>query len=502
MDARLGTRSHDSDGVQKSVVGILAGALAVLTAALLLAVAAAAPAAPVTGARSTAAGAFVWRSPALSGLTGNNGTDFVVAGPRGSVYSVASVAVKWTPVRSAFQVSRLSAAGGRVIWRKTFRGAARTYAVARGVAVDGHGDVVVTGSELVKAGQGECLLVLKLRAADGKQLWARTLSSPPAGATPTDALGSGVAVDGAGSVYVSGYVGWTADSSSFDDAVALKYSAGGRRLWKHVDVMPGANEYSGIAVDAARNVYLAGLEATSPPPSLAFNAVLTRLDANGDEVWSQPFVSALGSSYLRFVRVMGADVVASGVTFDTRVPATPRSVPFALKAPRSSGIAAWKTDLDSLPGDSQDLRAFAMDGDGHVVLAGLTRHVAGPGLPALSYMGWVSRITPTGVVAWTSDFYDDGSVAPYGGAVFGVACDASGRVYCAGGWATDAALTAELPVVRRYSATGVAQKDWKFRATYTNGETWTAAAGSSGVFAGGFAENAKGMKAWVQRLKP
>lgn len=499
MDARLGARPHGVHWGRKGAAGILVGAL---TAALLLAVAGAAPASPVAGARSTAAGAFAWRSPALSGLTGSNGTDFVVAGPHGSLFAVASVAVKWTPVRSAFQVSRLSSSDGRVIWRKTFRGPARVYAVARGVAVDGHGDVVVTGSELVKAGQGERLLVLKLRAADGRQLWARTLSSPPAGPAPTDALGSGVAVDRAGSVYVSGYVGWTDDGSSADDAVALKYSSGGRRLWKHVDVMPGANEYSGIAVDAARNVYLAGLEATSPPPSSAFGAALTRLDANGDEVWSQPFVSALGSSYLRFVRVMGADVAACGVTFDTSVPATPRSVPFALKAPRSSGIYAWKTDLDSLPGDSQDLRAFAVDGAGYLVLAGLTRHVAGPDLPALSYMGWVSRIAPSGAVTWTSDFYDDGAVEPYGGAVIGVACDASGRVYCAGGWATDAALTAERPVVRRYSAAGVAQKDWKPMSAYSNGESWTVSTGAAGVLTGGYAENGKGMKAWVQRLKP
>jgi hypothetical protein len=502
MDVRLGARSQGSNGGRKRAVGILVGVLAALTAALLLAVVAAAPAAAVTGARSAAAGAFVWRSPALSGFTGSNGTDIIVAGPRGSVYAVASVAVKWSPVRSAFQVSRLSTASGRVIWRKTFRGPARLYAIARGVAVDGHGNVVVAGGELVKAGEGQRLLVLKLRAADGRQLWARTLSSPPAGATPTDTLGSGVAVDGAGSVYVSGYLGWTADGSSFADAVALKYSSAGHRLWKHVEVMPGANEYSGIAVDAGRNVYLAGLKATGATPTATYYAVLTRLNASGDEVWSQPFTSALGSSYLRFVKVVGANVVAGGVTFDPTTPATPKAVPFAVKAARSSGSVAWKTDLDSLPGDNQDLRAFAVDGNGYVALAGLTRHVAGPGLPALAYMGWVSRITPAGVVAWTSDFYDDRGAQPYGGAVLSVACDASGRVYCGGAWARNAALTAELPVVRRYSAAGAAQKDWKLLTAYTNGETWTAFAGPAGVFAGGFAENASGMKAWVQRLKP
>jgi len=91
---------------------------------------------------------------------------------------------------------------------------------AVGVAVDREGNIVVagtTGGGLVGANRGETDVFASKYDADGDEVWARQL-----GTSKRD-VASGVAVDGHGDVYVSGRTsGWLARVPRQDDAFVVK----------------------------------------------------------------------------------------------------------------------------------------------------------------------------------------------------------------------------------------------------------------------------------------
>lgn len=163
---------------------------------------------------------------------------------------------------------------GELIWAKQFRGLG--YDEVRDIAVDGAGNVVITGSfedtadfdpgpgtaNLTSAGGYEAYVV-KLDSG-GNLVWAKRLGGADADSA------AGLVLDSSGNVYLCGYFRGTADfdpgagtfsltSAGGQDAFAAKLDATGAFVWAERFGGSGLDEARGIAQDGSGGVYLTGL---------------------------------------------------------------------------------------------------------------------------------------------------------------------------------------------------------------------------------------------------
>ncbi len=155
---------------------------------------------------------------------------------------------------------------GNLLWMNAVPGNSRGATnYVRGIAVDGSGNSYVTGGTF----NWQDIYVAKLDAA-GSQVWINTV-----GGDRYD-IGWAIALDNAGSVYLTGSYGGTADfdpgpaaylltsmngrgSVPSDDVFVLKLDTDGNFAWAgSMGSANGDDAGLGIAVDSSSNVYLTG----------------------------------------------------------------------------------------------------------------------------------------------------------------------------------------------------------------------------------------------------
>ncbi len=151
-----------------------------------------------------------------------------------------------------YYTAKYAAADGRLLWDRTYFGLGNGTDDASAIAIDGLGNVIVTGAS--SNGANTDYATLKYAGADGATLWERRFNGPAnQGDRPT-----GLAMDREGNVVVTG------DSSRSDgvtDFYTAKYEgASGAVLWEKRYADP-AGEYSydpKIALDADGNSIVSG----------------------------------------------------------------------------------------------------------------------------------------------------------------------------------------------------------------------------------------------------
>ena len=163
-------------------------------------------------------------------------------------------------------VLKLDTFTGAYKWH-TFYGSSNTDE-GYGIAIDGSGNVYVTGHSLATWGSplhahsgGDDIFVLKLDSSGAYQ-WHTFY-----GSSVID-FGDGIAVDGSGNVYVTGYSNatWSGPSgqnplhaySGNYDIFMLKLNSSGAYQWHTFYGSSGVDEGYGIAVDGSGNVYVTG----------------------------------------------------------------------------------------------------------------------------------------------------------------------------------------------------------------------------------------------------
>ncbi len=149
---------------------------------------------------------------------------------------------------------------GVPLWTNLYNGPGNYADVAYAMAVDAGGNVIVTGHSATTSAQwwDQAYTTIKYSSA-GVPLWTRRYNGP---ATNQLGLhweqAHAVAVDGSGNVIVTGY---STGISSSEDYLTLAYSSAGVPLWTNRYNGPGngADAANAVAVDATGNVYITGV---------------------------------------------------------------------------------------------------------------------------------------------------------------------------------------------------------------------------------------------------
>jgi hypothetical protein len=168
---------------------------------------------------------------------------------------------------------------GYEIWTSTYNGPANGDDYGQGIAVDGNGNVYVTGCEYVD-GQNSNIWARKYDS-DGNEIWTKTYN----GSVNGDDIGCGIAVDGSGNVYVTGYE--YVNGQDWNIWVR-KYDSDGKELWTRTHNGTANSEDAGcdIALDGGGNVYVVGYEADIKE---GLNIWLGKYDSDGNKIWTRTY---------------------------------------------------------------------------------------------------------------------------------------------------------------------------------------------------------------------
>ena len=320
-----------------------------------------------------------------------------------------------------------------------------------GVAVDGSGNIVVTGTTCSSGwvsggfdttwGGYNDAFVTKLSSSGG-HLWSTYL-----GGNGFDE-GYGVAVDGSGNIVVAGSTsssGWV--SGGFDttyngglyDGFVAKLSSSGDHLWSTYLGGSGWTDGYGVAVEGSGNILVTGGTNSSGWVSGGFDTTLggyvdafvAKLSSSGGLLWST-YLGGSDDDWGNGVAVDGSgNIVVTGVTESSGYETHGGYRDAFVAKLSSSGSLLWSTYLGGSGGDGG--YGVAVDGSGNIVVTGDT-----------SSSGWVSggfdtildgdsdafvaKLSASGGHLWST--YLGGNIDDWG---WGVAVDGSGNILVTGG---------------------------------------------------------------------
>jgi hypothetical protein len=319
----------------------------------------------------------------------------------------------------------------------------------RAVAVDGSGNIFVTGyftgaisftgSGLISAG-GNDIFVTKINAA-GLPQWGQRF-----GSTSND-LGEALAVDGSGNVLVAGYFQGTVSfggvnrvSAGLTDIFVAKYNSVGVHQWsqRYGDTLN--DEARAVAVDGSGNVLVTGYfqgTADFGGGSLVSagdtDIFVAKYNSAGVHQWSQRFGSTSSDHGLGVAVDVSGNVVVTGgfqltVSFGGGNLVSAGGDIFVAKY-NSAGVHQWSQRFGGTAGDSG--LGVDVDGSGNVVVTGYMSGTANFGGGNLVGAGntdiFVASYSPAGIHRWSQRF---GGAGSEGGTA--VAVDGLGNVLVTG----------------------------------------------------------------------
>jgi uncharacterized delta-60 repeat protein len=170
------------------------------------------------------------------------------------------------------------AASQTTAWTQRFNGAANDQDEAVAMAVDGQGNIYVTGSTFNSVTGTVDYLIIKYDPT-GATLWERTYDGVGHGCDKPNTI----ALDGQGNIYVTG----TTDAYYSGDFLTIKYSPSGEILWaKRFNKAHYDDFATCIAVDSQGNVYVAG---ASEGYGTGWDFLIMKYDSDSNTLWTRRY---------------------------------------------------------------------------------------------------------------------------------------------------------------------------------------------------------------------
>jgi uncharacterized delta-60 repeat protein len=302
---------------------------------------------------------------------------------------------------------------GKELWVKRYDGPLNGGDIAYAIAVDGSGNIYVTGGSQGSDYYDDCATIKY--NTNGKQLWVKRYSGPG----KSHDFARAMAVDGSGNVYVTGDTGESWGSGTDIDYATIKYNPNGKQLWVKRYNGPANREdtASAMAVDGLGNVYVTGSSYVS---GTDIDYATIKYNTNGKQLWAKRYngpanredtASAMAVDGSGNVYVTGSSVV-SGTRYD-----------YATLKYSPNGKQLWVKRYNG-PGNSNGANAIAVDGSGNVYVTGRSDGSGTSGDYA------TIKYNTNGGQLWVKRY--NGQSNWYGDEANAIAVDGSGNVYVTG----------------------------------------------------------------------
>jgi len=385
----------------------------------------------------------------LGGTTADQGFGIAVDGS-GNVYVTGWSDAAWgSPIQgysggSSDTFAAKLDGSGNLMWNTFLGGSGQD--VGHAIALDGSGNVYVAGysdatwGAPVRAYAGDYDAFAAKLDSSGNLTWNTFLGSSDVQNLNKGDIGHGIAVDGSGNVYVTGY-GWDTWGSPIRahagsrDAFAAKLDGSGNLTWNTFLGSDGDDFGEGIAVDRSGNSYAVGKSCGSwGSPVRAYagycDGFVAKLDGSGSLAWN----TFLGGSANDSAAAVAMD--GSGneyvVGFSDRTWGSPVRAyagdddAFAAKLD-SSGNLTWNTFLGGSANDyGYEITA---DGSGNAYVVGYSRSAWGsPDRPfEIAPDAFTAGLDSSGNLTWNT--FLGGGNSDYG---YTIVADGSRNVYVSG----------------------------------------------------------------------
>ncbi|MBI4317996.1 MAG: SBBP repeat-containing protein, partial [Chloroflexi bacterium] len=313
-------------------------------------------------------GTILWEARYTNG-TLTAGDDFaraIATDASGNVYVTGSSA---GPIGPDYLTLKYDS-GGTLQWAARYTTTSSASTGARALAVDGSGNVYVTGMD---AGWGWGMDYLTIRySPSGLEDWAQRLSRSTNAADYEAA--QAVAVDADGNVYVTGTSKVTGLSSG-EDAVTVKYDSAASQLWAVAYTgLPGsiaADWGMALAVDGSGNVYVAGHSTDAPVTGRDYFTV--KYNSGGGVIWEKRYNGAGAGingddEATALVLDSAGNAYVAGASFNNGAPAN--SDYATVKYDGATGNQLWVARYNGPANGSDAAKAIALDGSGNVYVTG------------------------------------------------------------------------------------------------------------------------------------
>lgn len=315
----------------------------------------------------------------MGDLNLQDGANSVAVDKAGNVYIVGYTYATLPPTGKGGMSDAFVAqynSSGKLMWTRQFGSAGIDS--AKGVAVDGAGNVYITGEINGTFGGSSAKpdVFLAKYNSTGTQIWIKQFG------TPVNDYSQSVAVDQAGNIYITGYTdgalpGYT--NKGFMDIFVAKYNTSGTQVWLRQFGTTKTDVANGVAVDQAGSIYLTGYtdSAFSGYTNAGYSdAFVAKYNSNGAQVWIRQFgkntkdiangvaVDKSGSIYITGT-TQGSLGATNAGTFD----------PFTAKY-NSTGTQVWIRQFGTRGTDIAN--GVAVDKTGSVYITGYTEGVLDP----------------------------------------------------------------------------------------------------------------------------
>ena len=288
---------------------------------------------------------------------------------------------------------------------------------------------------------------------------------------------TGIAADGMGNIYVSGYTEGSIQGSNSGekDAFLTKFDSTGSLLWNRQVGTSADDSAFDITADSLGNVYITGSTKGDFAGTLngSSGSFVSKYNAAGTELWSHQFGDSFGAAGLEVtadglgnIYVAGYGGISSGGV------SRPNGRYAFLHKYDPSGNLAWDRKLDSSHNDSG--MAVSIDPYGNVYLAGITQGDLAPSEGGSTPDVFISKYSSNGSLSWIRQWGTlDSETA------LSIAADGLGNVFFAGSKKGDG-------LIGLYSSNGVLQWTKTLRTAYTDKTTSVITDGSGNAFITGW----------------
>lgn len=365
--------------------------------------------------------------------------------PGAGTYTMSSAGSSNNP---DIYISKLDV-NGNFVWAQQIGAVSSDF--GRSIAVDGSGNILVTGSfqgtadfnagagvnNLTSFGSND-IFVLKLNAL-GNFIWAKNMGGT------IDDIGHSIATDVSGNVYTTGYFTGTAD---FDPSVSTftmnglggqenvfisKLDALGNFVWaKQFNGTTGSPQAfgNGIKLDGSGNVYVGGSftgnidfdpsAATFSVAAINMDIFISKLDGSGNLIWVKSMGGTGGSNTANSIAIDATNNIYATGYFDQTTDFDPGAASFTITSFGStdvfilkldaSGNFVWAKKIGSPQGDQG--KSIAVSSFGDVYTTGICNNNTDldPGLSVNTYTSiggtstFISRLDASGNFVFGNGF--------------------------------------------------------------------------------------------------